>query len=83
MHNQPATDRFGFTPAQARLLNHRMHAPCKMLTDRDGIEWLVDYVIDHGRFMALIMLGTHGKVRRQLTSRDYCRYAITLGPEDM
>ncbi|KKM85976.1 hypothetical protein LCGC14_1283660 [marine sediment metagenome] len=74
---------FGFTPAHARLLNHKTGTPYKMLTDKHGIEWLVNFVVDHGRFMELIMVGTAGKVRRVLTSSNYIDYTITLGPEDM
>ncbi len=94
MHNQisgPQSDiprqhgppYFGFTPAHARLLNHKRNTPYKIITDRDDVDWLVDFVCDTGRFMHLIRAGTEGQFRKVLTSRNYLNYTITLGPEDM
>lgn len=83
MHNQTLPPYFGFTPAHAKLLNRKIKTPYKIIADGAGTEWLVEFVCDHGRFMQLIMVGSQGQVRRTITSRDYNRYTIILGPEDM
>ena len=83
MHNQTDPSAPDLIPATARTLNHHRYEPYKMLTGPHGIEWLVDFVVDHGRFIALIMVGTSGRIIRSITPRDYHLYTITLGPEDL
>ena len=72
-----------FTPKQAKRLRARSNQPYKMVEDKDGQEWLVNFVVDNGRLMELIKTGTDGKVRKLIGSRDYAEYKIILDEEDL
>lgn len=76
-------DTWGFTPKEAKRLTFRKNKPYKIVEDREGIEWLVDMVVDNGRFMNLIMMGTDGQVIKQITPINYDDYKIILGPKDL
>jgi hypothetical protein len=78
-----ASEDYGFTPKQAKRLTHRVNQPYKIVEDKNGDEWLVSRVLDNGRLMELIKMGTDGNVINKISSDDYKDYKITLGEEDL
>lgn len=70
------------TIGEAPFLTHRKDQPYYMIIDSANVEWLVDSVLDHGRLMSLIRVGTDGKITKRITCRAYLNYKIILSEAD-